>query len=299
MAEYMFGLPVKHKLRRLKDVDDSAIGDDKILVFKAASGKHMYEAKPAGGGDMYKLTYDQNDNGVVDDSEKLEGSTKAQIQDHNPKAHTHPESELSFDIVSGHKHDGVLARQMNHSELAGIGASDHHVKTTTKAEITDFTHGNESHSATFEDQANKGQASGYCELDASAKVPASKMPTAKVKTTLSFAVVGALSVGTDKAPTLLAPCTLTIVKVKLVVKTAPSGAAIIVDVNKNGATIFTTQANRPQIADGQTTGDSGTPDVTALSEGDKLTIDIDQVGSTTAGADLTIEVVCEQSVVFS
>ena len=122
---------------------------------------------------------------------------------------------------------------------------------------------------------------------------------AKVTTTLSFAIVGTLTVGIDKAPTILAPCTLTIVKVKLVVKTAPTGAAIIIDVNKNGTTIFTTQANRPQIAAGATQGDSGTPDVTALAEGDKLTIDIDQIGSTIAGADLTVEVVCTQTITWS
>jgi hypothetical protein len=119
------------------------------------------------------------------------------------------------------------------------------------------------------------------------------------KTTLTFAVVGTLTTGTDKAPTIVAPCTLTIVKVKIVVKTAPTGAALIVDVNKNGTTIFTTQGGRPSIAIGETTDDSDTPDVTALAETDKLTIDIDQVGSTVAGADLTIEVVCTQSVVFS
>jgi hypothetical protein len=120
-----------------------------------------------------------------------------------------------------------------------------------------------------------------------------------IVTTLTFAVVGTLAVGTDRAPTILAPCTLTIVKVKLVVKTAPTGAAIIVDVNKNGTTIFTTQASRPQVAAGSTTGDSGTPDVTALAETDKLTVDVDQVGSGAAGADLTVEVVCTQSVAFS
>jgi len=123
--------------------------------------------------------------------------------------------------------------------------------------------------------------------------------TGTIKTTLTFAVVGTLTVGTDKAPTICAPCTLTIVKVKLVVKTAPTGAAIIVDVNKAGTTIFTNQANRPTIAIGATSGDSGTPDVTALAEDDKITVDIDQVGSTVAGANLTVEVVCTQSVAFS
>ena len=123
--------------------------------------------------------------------------------------------------------------------------------------------------------------------------------TSTIKTTLSFAVVGTLTTGTDKAPTICAPCTLTIVKVKICVKTAPTGAALIVDVNKGGTTIFTTQENRPQIAAGATSGDSGTPDVTSLVEGDKLTVDIDAIGSSVAGADLTVEVVCDQAVTFS
>jgi hypothetical protein len=74
---------------------------------------------------------------------------------------------------------------------------------------------------------------------------------------------------------------------------------LIVDVNKAGTTIFTTQANRPTIAIGATDDDSGTPEVTALTEGDVVSIDIDQVGSTVAGADLTVEVVCTQAVTFT
>ena len=115
----------------------------------------------------------------------------------------------------------------------------------------------------------------------------------KLKPVLVFAVIGTLTVGTDQAPTILVPYSMTIVKAKVVVKTAPTGSSIIVDVNKNGTTIFTTQANRPEIAIDGTTDDSGTPDVTALAENDKVTIDIDQIGSGTAGADLTVEVVCE------
>ena len=114
-------------------------------------------------------------------------------------------------------------------------------------------------------------------------------------TTLSFGAVGTLTVGIDKVPTIVAPCDLTIVKVKLVVKTAPTGASIIIDVNKEETTIFTTQANRPAITVGNTQGDSGTPDVISLVEGDKLTVDVDQVGSSVAGADLTIEVICKQA----
>lgn len=46
-------------------------------------------------GDMDKTDYDTGDDGTVDDSEKLEGSTKSEVQDHTPKAHTHEESEIT------------------------------------------------------------------------------------------------------------------------------------------------------------------------------------------------------------
>lgn len=72
---------------------------------------------------------------------------------------------------------------------------------------------------------------------------------------------------------------------------APAGAAVIVDVNLNGTTIFTTQANRPTIADGGNQSAVATPDVTAVSAGDYLTVDIDQVGSSDPGEDLTVSIV--------
>ena len=117
--------------------------------------------------------------------------------------------------------------------------------------------------------------------------------TANIKPILCFAVSGILAVDTDVVPTILAPYALTILKVKLVVKTAPTDANLIVDVNKNGVTIFTTQGNRPTILDGETTEDSSAPDVTALAEDDKVTVDIDQVGATVKGSDLTIQVICQ------
>jgi hypothetical protein len=88
---------------------------------------------------------------------------------------------------------------------------------------------------------------------------------------------------------------MTIDKVYVYVQTAPVGAAIIVDVNKNGTTIFTTQANRPQIAAGANADESGTPDVTSLAKNDRVDVDIDQVGSTTPGAVLTVMVRCKQN----
>lgn len=50
-------------------------------------GSTMTWASVGGGGDMTKAVYDTNDDGVADNSEKLEASTKAQVQDHTPKTH--------------------------------------------------------------------------------------------------------------------------------------------------------------------------------------------------------------------
>jgi len=96
--------------------------------------------------------------------------------------------------------------------------------------------------------------------------------------------LGLATVGTKQAQALI-PGSLTISKVKIYADTAPTGASLIVDVNKNAVTIFTNQANRPQIVVAGHADDSGTPDVTALVEGDRVSVDVDQVGSTIAGGD--------------
>jgi len=55
-------------------------------------------------GDMKKSIYDINSNDIVDNSEKLEGSSKAQVQDHNPKSHTHDQylTTNTHDITTRH-----------------------------------------------------------------------------------------------------------------------------------------------------------------------------------------------------
>ena len=88
----------------------------------------------------------------------------------------------------------------------------------------------------------------------------------------------------------VAPCDGTIVGVSAASLTTPVGASIILDVNKGGTTIFTTQANRPTIVVTQTTATVGTPEVVEFSAGDVFTVDVDQVGSGTAGTGFTISV---------
>lgn len=84
--------------------------------------------------------------------------------------------------------------------------------------------------------------------------------------------------------------TRTIVSVRASVDTAPTGATLIVDVNKGGTTIFGTQANRPTIPIGANTHKSTGHTVTTWEDGTYLTVDVDQIGSTVAGSDLSVVV---------
>jgi len=104
-----------------------------------------------------------------------------------------------------------------------------------------------------------------------------------------FSEPGALAVKTGSSKQYV-DRSLTIASIRASVGTPSAGAAVIVDVKKNGSTIFTTPANRPTIAIGAGTA-VGIPDVTSLVAGDYLTADIVQVGSTATGAYLTVQVV--------
>jgi hypothetical protein len=105
----------------------------------------------------------------------------------------------------------------------------------------------------------------------------------------TYGKAGNLSVGADGSRFYFNRA-VTIRNVRASVGTAPTTQAVIVDVNKNGTTIFTTQGNRPTIAAGANTDATATPDVTTFAAGDYMTVDIDQVGTGTTGADLTVQV---------
>jgi hypothetical protein len=104
-----------------------------------------------------------------------------------------------------------------------------------------------------------------------------------------FTVPGELNVGTGKAR-FYAPIPMNIGIVAASVGTAPTGASIIVDVYKNGSTVFTTAGNRPAITIGSLSDLSSVPDIVSLDAGDYLTVGIVQVGSTVSGSDLTIQI---------
>jgi len=102
-------------------------------------------------------------------------------------------------------------------------------------------------------------------------------------------IPGTLEAGASQGPRLRCRGDVTFLEAELLVKTAPTGAAIIVDINKNGTSLWAdTQGNRPQIAASATEGESTSFDTTTATDDDVLIPDIDQIGSGDAGETLTI-----------
>lgn len=109
----------------------------------------------------------------------------------------------------------------------------------------------------------------------------------------TFTYPDTMRVDTSVSPVLIVTRAMEIEKAYAAVKTAPVGADLIFDINKNASTIWATQGDRLKITDGNTSGNETDFDTTSLAEGDILTLDVDQVGSSTAGADATIELKCK------
>lgn len=108
--------------------------------------------------------------------------------------------------------------------------------------------------------------------------------------TISLRSGGTLTAATGKDRVNM-PFAGEVVSVRAVVGTAPTGAALLVDLNKNGTTMFTTQPNRVTVPIAGTVPVAGAvPDVKTFAAGDVLSIDVDQIGSGTAGADLVVSV---------
>ncbi len=104
----------------------------------------------------------------------------------------------------------------------------------------------------------------------------------------------ALAIGTDKIGRIYVDFSGAIIEVQASVKTAPTGATLICDINKNGSTIWTTQGNRITIAASGYTATKKIFNTTKVSAGDYFTIDIDQVGSTIPGGKLVVRLKIEK-----
>ena len=109
---------------------------------------------------------------------------------------------------------------------------------------------------------------------------------------LRFHTVAALTAAADKWAWLITR-NCYIIDVIIVSKTAGSGGVSdIADVNINGTTIYTTQANRPTLLVGDTGlwTEAAEPEVVSLVTGDVVSVDIDQV-CTTGSAKVSFSII--------
>jgi hypothetical protein len=112
---------------------------------------------------------------------------------------------------------------------------------------------------------------------------------------LAWYIPGDAEVGTNKSAYLTVPFSGQIIKAVAYAKTAPTGATLIFDINKNGTTIWGNQTNRVTIAISGNSGTSTSFTTASVVDGDYFTIDIDQIGSTIAGADMTVELYIKEA----
>ncbi len=108
-----------------------------------------------------------------------------------------------------------------------------------------------------------------------------------------FSIQGTIVAGSSVLPPIIFPHGGTIIRVDAVVGTAPTGSALRIDLEKNATANSVFGANDyVEIAIAALSGNSTDIDGThgVLAAGDYLTVDIDQVGSTVAGADLSVSI---------
>lgn len=131
---------------------------------------------------------------------------------------------------------------------------------------------------------------GTTNFDAIAVGPGAGVPLNPNEYQILHHYIAGAQTATAKKVGFLIPFDGTIVDIRAHLDTAPTGAAFILDVNKNGTTVFTTQGSRPTIAISGNASTTTLPDVVAVAAGDRLTVDVDVIGSSVAGSDLYISI---------
>jgi hypothetical protein len=101
----------------------------------------------------------------------------------------------------------------------------------------------------------------------------------------------ALTSGAAKV-TFRMPFAMTITQVRASVNTAPTGSTLIIDINENGTSILSTKLSIDATEKTSTTAATAAViSDSALADDSEITIDIDQVGATVAGAGLKIAII--------
>lgn len=133
---------------------------------------------------------------------------------------------------------------------------------------------------------------GGVQISDGQSVPTSLQPN-NAEAYTSF-IAGVQTTGTEKVGVLV-PVAGTITDVRAYLTTAPTTSSFIVDLMKNGTTMFSTSGNRPTIAASGNASTTVLPDVVSVAVGDRLRWDIIQIGSGTAGSNLYLAFTIKQA----
>jgi hypothetical protein len=159
-------------------------------------------------------------------------------------------------LVPGHTHGEEDLLDISHDSLVGVSTDQHHPRS----------HGSSDHAGTV----------------------------GKRLASILWYVDGDIAVGDGQGATPYLEDTVDKVRIRAAADTAPAGAGLIAEVNHSTDRSAWTPVGTVTIAAGTTTG------ATELSAGTLAPgwyrLDVNQVGSTTAGADLTVIFVCKQPV---
>lgn len=116
--------------------------------------------------------------------------------------------------------------------------------------------------------------------------------------TLLWSIPGSVYTGTNVSSRIDVAFAGQITKATAYSKTAPTGASMLIDINKNGTSIWATnQGKRLTVAATANTGNQTNFDTTSFTATDYFTIDIDQIGSTIGGADLTVQLQVTENII--
>lgn len=204
-------------------------------------------------------------------------STHTGLTDPHPQYLTPAEGDAVYETPSG------ATTKANAAVTTHVGLADPHTQyynqTRGDARYSLTTH---NHNGVYATPTDVSTVQGNLTTHASSSVH---------QKVLAFSMAGTLVVGTGTFRIYNdSGSTWTINSVRSSVGTAPTGAAVVVDVKLDGTTIYGTPANRPTIAvstntSGRNTGFS----TTTWPNNSYVTVDVVTIGSTVAGANLTVQ----------
>lgn len=251
---------------------------------------------PADHGALLGLTDDDHTQ-YQKESEKSAASGYASL-DGTTKV---PTAELG----TGAADNTVFLRGDRAWAAAGSGVTDHGALTG----LADDDH------TQYQKESEKSAASGYASLDAGTLVPTAELGTgaasatkflrgdqtwatpASTGITLKEAAFGFPGTVFTKTGTQrwYADRAYTCTSIITSLGTAPTGANLRLDINIDGATAFTNQTQRPNVTAGTNVQIKTTNlgNLVTLASGSYITLDVDQIGSTEPGAELTCQITFE------